>query len=377
MTHRLLTITLSLLLCPTLFAADANKPVTLAIGSAAPDFDLPGVDGKNHSLKDFAASPVLVVLFTCNHCPTAQLYEARVKKYVDDYKAKGVALVAISPNDPKSIRLNELGYTDVNDTLEEMKIRAKDQAFNFAYLYDGDKQDASKAYGPVATPHVFVFDKDRKLRYAGRIDDSERPEHVSTNELRDATEALLAGQEPKVTQTRVFGCSIKWAGKEDEVKKYMEKVAAEPVAVEMIDVDGMKALRKNDSGKLRLINVWATWCGPCVAEFPDLIEINRSFRHRDFEMVTVSANVPAEKEKVLAFLTKQQSSGRNVLLDSAKRDPFFDALDKDWSGAIPFTLLLSPTGEVLYRKEGKIDPLELKRVIVKNMRDKRFDNKDK
>src|SRR4051812_35328110 len=103
---------LAALAAPLQAAGETIKP--LAIGSAAPDFDLPGVDGKNHTLKEFEASPVLVVIFNCNHCPTAQLYEARIKKLVDDYKTKGVAVVVISPNDPKSIRLNELGYTDLN-----------------------------------------------------------------------------------------------------------------------------------------------------------------------------------------------------------------------------------------------------------------------
>src|SRR5688572_8078811 len=127
-------------------AAQESSPPTLKLGAAAPDFSLPGVDGKTYTLKDFAASPVLVVLFTCNHCPTAQYYEDRVKAIVTEYKDKGVALVAISPNDPKSVRLDELGYTDLSDTFDEMKVRASHAKFNFPYLYDGDTQAASKAY---------------------------------------------------------------------------------------------------------------------------------------------------------------------------------------------------------------------------------------
>ena len=122
------------------------------------------MDGKVHQLAEYDKAKVLVMVFTCNHCPTAQAYEERIKKLAADYKDKGVALVAISPNDPKAVRLDELGYTDMGDSLDEMKIRAKDKGFNFPYLYDGDKQGVSKAYGPVATPHVFVFDGERKLR---------------------------------------------------------------------------------------------------------------------------------------------------------------------------------------------------------------------
>ncbi len=115
-------------------AADPPGLQTLPIDAAAPDFKLPGVDGREYSLRDFAADRLLVVLFTCNHCPTAQAYEDRIIKLHADYKDKGVALVAISPNDPKAVRLDELGYTDLGDSFEDMKVRAKQRKFAFPYL---------------------------------------------------------------------------------------------------------------------------------------------------------------------------------------------------------------------------------------------------
>lgn len=351
------------------FAAMTNAissdalPPTLQIGAQAPDFDLPGVDGRNWRLTDFATAKVLVVVFTCNHCPTAQYYEERLKQFTADYKDKGVAVVAISPNDPRSVRLDELGWTDLGDSFAEMKIRARDRAFNFPYLYDGDTETVSRAYGPVATPHVFVFDARRKLRYQGRIDDSERPQSVRVRYLRDVVDALLADKEPPHTSTRPVGCSIKWAGKADAVKEYMEKLAAEPVTVSLADENTLKALRAGNPEKFRLVNFWATWCPPCVVEFPELVTINRMYRHRDFELVTVSVNRPDEQAQVLEFLKKQQASNRNLLFASTDRDKLIEAFDPAWPGHVPFTVLISPEGKIIVRQLGSVNPIALRRAI--------------
>ena len=146
-----------------------------------------------------------MVIFTCNHCPTSQYYEERIKKLVSDYKDKGVGVVAISPNDPASVRPDEMGYTDLGDTLEEMKIRARDRQFNFPYLLGGGKYESvARAYGAVATPHAFIFDQARKLQYVGRIDDSEREKFVRVHDVRVALDAMLAGKEVPVKENRVF-----------------------------------------------------------------------------------------------------------------------------------------------------------------------------
>jgi len=345
--------------------AESRKIETLPLGSSAPDFTLPGVDDRDWSLKDFAAAKALVVVFTCPHCPTAQAYEERLKKITADYQEQGVSVVAISPNDPRSVRLDELGYSDLGDSFADMKIRARDAAFNFPFLYDGDTEEVSRAYGPLVTPHAFVFDAARKLRYVGRIDDSERETNVKRQDLRLALDAVLAGREPDVAQTKVFGCSVKWAGKKEAAAEYLAKLAQEPVSVELADAAALTALRKGDGEKVRLVNFWATWCGPCVAEFPALVEINRMYRGRPFEFVSVSANFPNEKSEVLKFLTKTQASNRNLLFASEDKFAMFAAFDKELDGVLPVTVLLSPKGDILYKRAGEIDPLELKRAILK------------
>jgi thiol-disulfide isomerase/thioredoxin len=245
-----------------------------------------------------------------------------------------------------------------------MKIRATDKGFAFPYLYDGETEEMSRKYGPVATPHVFVFDAERKLRYAGRVDDNENPAKATTADARAAIEAVLAGRPVPVETTKVFGCSVKWSDKRAWVKEGYEKWAQEPVTVETTDVAGVKALAANDSKKLRLINVWATWCGPCVIEFPDLVSIHRIYRGRDFEVVTVNADSPEKREKVLEFLKGQQASTRNYAF--AKEDPYalVEAVDPQWQGALPHTILVAPGGKVLYRSEGAFDRLKLRKAIV-------------
>jgi len=340
---------------------------TLAINSKAPNFSLKGVDGKTYTLASFSKYRILVIIFTCNHCPTAQAYEDRIIQLTKDYTVKGVGVVAIMPNDPKAVRLDELGWADLGDSFEEMKIRAKQKKFNFPYLYDGATQTVAKAYGPVATPHVFIFDKERKLRYQGRIDDVEKPTKTPNNfDTRNAIEALLTGKEPPVQTTKVFGCSIKWASKSDWVAEYKEKWSKEPVDVEMIDEGGVKELLKNNSDKIRLINVWATWCGPCVTEFPEFITINRMYGHRDFEFISMSADDPSKKEKVLKFLKQQQASNKNYLFSTDDKYKLIEAIDPKWQGALPYTVLVEPGGKIVYGKQGRINPAEMKKTIVEN-----------
>jgi thiol-disulfide isomerase/thioredoxin len=347
-----------------LVSADDVQVPPLAIGEKAPDFDLPGVDGRRHSLKEFAPAPVLVVVFTANHCPTAQAYEERIQALEADYRPKGVALVAISPNDPRAVRLDELGYTDLSDSLDEMVVRARERGFKFPYLYDGETQAVSRLYGPQATPHVFVFDKERRLRFSGRIDDKENPALAGTHETRDAIEALLAGKPVPVEKTKVFGCSIKWADKRGWVAEGARRWAQEEVALATADEAAVREVVRNGSSKLRLVNAWATWCGPCVTEFPELITINRMYRGRDFEVVTISADAPEKREAALTFLKSQQASTRNLIFGTGDPYAMIEVVDPEWQGALPYTMLVAPGGKVIYRSQGAFDPLRLKKAIV-------------
>lgn len=346
--------------------ANAADVTPLEVGAAAPDFNLPGVDDKPHSLADFADAKILVVVFTCNHCPTAQAYEDRLIQLYRDYHDRGVALVAISPNDPLAVNLSELGYTELGDSFEEMKIRAEDKHFPFPYLYDGETQATSRAFGVLATPHVYIFDEARTLRYVGRVDDGEVKPPTS-HDARNAIDALLAGEEVSTPRTRVFGCSTKWSDKRELGQTLMERWQAEEVTLTDIDVDGVRELAAGEGTKYRLINVWATWCAPCVDELPEFVDMNRMYRRRPFEMITISYDEPDDRDAALKMLAESYASTRNYFFTGENRDALAEALDPEWEGPVPYTMLVAPDGEVLYRHHGVIDPLEVRRTIVERL----------
>jgi peroxiredoxin len=218
---------LALLAIRPCLAADADATAhgapsgfhTLQIGDAAPDFSLLGTDGHTYSLADFKDDDVLVVIFLSNHCPVSHAADTRFVPFVAGLKGKSVGVVAINPNSLEGLSVEELGYTKYSDSYDEMKLYAKERGFNFPYLYDGAHQVAAKAYGCLCTPHMFVFDRERHLRYAGRFDDSQiaDPASVHATDGANAVEALLAGKPVPVQMTRPFGCSTKWQTKRNMV----------------------------------------------------------------------------------------------------------------------------------------------------------------
>src|SRR5438270_2592045 len=286
-----------------LVATEANKGEVirdLKIGDPAPDFTLPGIDGKTHALAEFKKAELLMVAFISNHCPDSHAAESRIKKLVQDMKGRSFALVAINPNNPDGLSIDELGYSRYNDGFDEMKKYAAEARFNFPYLYDGQKQAAAQAYGCLATPHVFLFDAERKLRYKGQFDDSHLadPATVKSPDARNAVEALLAGKPVPIEVTKPHGCSTKWMSKKGGIATQTEKWDKTPVDVATIDAAGVAALRKNETKNVRLFNVWATWCIPCVAEFPELVKTARKFDMREFEFINVSVDEPQDSAKV-------------------------------------------------------------------------------
>jgi thiol-disulfide isomerase/thioredoxin len=356
-------------------AQPRDIPPVLKIGAKAPDFTLPNpVDGKTYSLKDFDYAKVLVIVFTCNHCPTAEMYEGRIKQIAADYRDKGVALVAIQPNG--LIGYSERSHDDLGDSPEEMKIRAEYRDFNFPYLCDGETQAVARQYGPIATPHVYVFDQQRILRYAGHVDNNPREKLVTKREARDAIDAVLSGKPVSVETTPVIGCVTKWKRPgEGAVEKAGYSSAAwlkKPVVLEMAGPDTLAALRKNATGKFLVVNFWATWCEPCREEFPDLLAIAQMYQKRPFQLVTVSTNYPDEQKAVQRFLEEEHAVTRNLIFGGTDPYQLIAAFDKAWSGGVPFTMVIGLDGEVLYKSLGTMDALEIRRTLLRNFPDDEY-----
>ena len=361
----------------------AEIPKVLEIGAGLPPFSLPGIDGKTHTEKDYADAKVLCVIFTCNHCPDSVAAAARTEEIHQEYKGKGVAVIAVNSNNPASLRPDELGYSPYNDSFEEMKPFAESYGWTFSYLYDGEKQDFATACGAQSTPHVFVFDADRKLRYTGRMDDAGRKKGpVEKSYIRDAFDSILAGKEVAEPVTRSFGCSTKWLFKGDSVTQEQKEWEEKPVTLDDLDEALAKKLRENKSGNVRVINFWSTTCGPCVAEFPDLVETYRRFQNRNVDFISISLDPADDKAKVKKFLESRHAAlskrtqpsmeqeGRtsnNYIWTGENADKLAEAIHPDWTGALPLTVIISPEGKTLWSSNSELDVVELRAEILKGL----------
>ena len=364
--------------------AAQQAPPVLAIGSQAPAFSLPATDGKTYGLADFKEAKLLCVIFTSNHCPDSVGAAPRIEPNYQAYKDRGVAFVAVSSNSPLSLTPDELGYSPYGDSFAEMAPFAKDYGWTFPYLYDGEKQELATACGAQSTPHVFLFDQERKLRYTGRMDDGARNTGpVEQSLLRDALDALLAGKQVSEPVTRSYGCSTKWLSKQASVLADQATWEKMPVTLDDLHGDLAQTLKSNTTQKLRLVNIWSTTCGPCIKEFPDLIATARRFQNRDVEFISISVDPPKARASVAKFLEKHHAAlprgiapsitqeGRtsnNYHWAGGNPDVMAEALDDQWTGALPHSLLIAPGGEIRWRHTGEVDVMELRRAILRELK---------
>jgi thiol-disulfide isomerase/thioredoxin len=330
----------------------------LAIGSPAPDFSLPGIDGKTHAAGEYAGSTVLALVVTCNSCPASQRAEAKLADLHRTYGPKGAAIVAVNPNNGDAMSLEDLAYTDVGESIDHMKVRAAHRRLDYAYLSDGQNQALTRQLGVTTLPHVFVFDRNRTLQYEGGLDGA-----------GPAIDDLLAGARVRTARTAAAGCPVKPLTSPPVPDRALAAFESAPVKVEPIGAEELKRLRYNGTDKLLMVNFRATWCAPCVTEFPDLETTYRMYARRGLEFVTVSVNDPAERPAVEEFLQKHHASHPNKQFATADVYGLQAAFDPNLPAPVPLTLLLAQNGDVLYQELGASNIPRLRRAILANLKE--------
>jgi len=349
--------------------ASSSEHPLMPIGTSAPDFSLKGTDDKIHTLAEFSKAKLLVVMFESVHCPVSENYEGRMRQLYDTYRSKDVAFVAINPNNPSAVRLDELGYTDLTDSPADMKIRVQMRNIPWPYLYDGETQQVAQKFGVVATPHVFIFDSDRKLRYEGRIDDNQNQALVKVHDAHDALEALLAGQEVAVPHRPAFGCSTKWIAKSGDVQREWSRIIAEPVTLTNASADEVKTLRANTGDQVTVVHFWNTTNKSLEANFNQLETTYRMYRGRSFNFVSVNTDPTANEEKVTEFLKSQHASSTNLRIASTDIKAASHEFGATWGQEEEFTAVIAPGGKIAYARKGTVNIIDLRHAILANFTD--------
>ena len=332
-----------------------------------PQFKLRGVDGSVFDSALGIGSPLLAVVFLSNHCPASQMFQGELIMLANEYRSKGFRLIAISPNDPEAIPPDELAYSDLGDSLPEMKIRAKELKYPFPFLYDGETQQTAKMFGVKVTPHVYLFDKNRKLRYSGRIGDPKNPRVQERQELRQALKALVNGDEPPIVRGRAFGSSIKWAKNREFVIKMHERYSRETVLLREVDKRTLEFIRRNKAAWPKMIYVWSISDKTKREDLLQLSAIHKIYRKRGLEWITVCIENNTQKEDVYKLLKETQSSGRNFMAHGSDISPLADLRAEKGNRITPYIALVEPGGAISHRSTDGLLPLELKRYILSTL----------
>ncbi|MBT5716722.1 MAG: thioredoxin family protein [Opitutae bacterium] len=330
-----------------------------------PPFRLPGVDGNIYDSREFKKSELLAVVFLSNHCPTSQIFQHGIISLAKEYRNQGLQVIAISPNDPEAILPDELSYSVLGDTFSEMVLRSKELQYPFPYLYDGKTQEVSKSYGVRVTPHAYLFDKNRKLRYSGRIGDPKNPDRKDRDDLRHAIISLIHGTEPVVVRGLAYGNSIKWIKDRIIVEKARSRFSRESVYLKKSNSRTLQFVRRNISKLPTLIYVWSIKDMNNRQDLLKLASIHKIYRKRGLKFVTICVDGKECFDAAKKVLVETQSSGTNYISTGTEISPVADLRSEEGFLTTPFLGLLTPEAKVYYRSNNKINSLIIKRNIIK------------
>jgi len=339
---------------------ERQEVTELALGQSCPDFALYATDGTLYRRDDFDDDEILIVVFLSNHCPESQNIENQLVSFQGSIP-DGVAMIGISGNSPIATPLDRLGYSDLDDSYDSMKERVVQKGFNFPYLYDGDDQAVSLKFGPQMLPTAYVFDGDRRL-------------YAKTNFLRSdigrlstlISDILSGTPMAQGRDMEVFGCPVHWSWESKEVEEEVEEWRTRQVLLHQADINDLAKILSGDPHYLKVINFWATWCGPCKKEFPDFLKISRQFQTRPVQFITISVDGPEKQDEAFDFLNQVHAPLQNYILNDVREDSVRAAIGQEWDGSIPLTLLIGPSGMISKRWSGPFNQLELKRSIVRH-----------
>jgi peroxiredoxin len=333
--------------------SDKNAITAVAIGKTAPDFTLKDLNGQTHSLKSFRGR-ITVVAFISTQCPISNNYNERMRTIAQDYNKENVAFVGINSN--------------FTESRAEIKSHAGKNKLAFPILKDEGNKVAD-AFGALRTPEIFVIDPEGAIRYHGRIDNSRDLRRVNRQDLREALNEMLAGKSPSVSEGKAFGCLIKRVQNKKNVRAAEKQTKNfEPKIGRIKPVDYNK-FKDSVKGKVLIVNFWATYCGPCVVEFPEFVMIDQKYREKGVKMVAISADEIADvKPKVIPFI-KEQNARFDVLVQETD-DPqeMIDVVDKNWQGVLPATFVYDKQGNKILTRYGIIDREQLVGAIEKALK---------
>jgi peroxiredoxin len=385
-------ITLFLLISFVLLTAVARAIATegSVVGQPAPDFTLKDLNGKTHSLKDHRGQ-IAVIVFVSTECPFSNAYIERLRAIASDYSKKNVTLLGVNANPAES--------------LAQIREHAGKNKLDFTILKDEGSRVAD-AYGATRTPEVFVVDGSGVLRYRGRIDNAKEIARVQRSDLREALDEMIAGKPVSVAETKSFGCPIKMVrknaaasgGQQSGIEELafiqasyspnlasafvpQKKPARKPAAakksaapaaapqVALLKPEDFNKFKDAANGKVLVINFWATWCGPCIAEFPEFVALDRKYRAKGVKVVGISADEVTDiKRKVIPFIRRQKVQFDIVVQDTDDPQQMIDAVYKEWAGELPATFVYDKQGNLVYKHLGIINRDELVAEIEKALK---------
>jgi peroxiredoxin len=325
----------------------------LAIGNPAPDFTLTDLKGQNHSLKDYRGK-IVVLGFISTNCPISNDYNARMRAIAEDYGKQNVVFLGINSN--------------FDEPVAKIKAHAAKNNLTFTILKDGGSKVAD-AYGAQRTPEIFLIDNQGILRYHGRIDNSREVRRVNRQDLRAALNELVEGKGVSVTEGKAFGCPIKRSQEAKKIKAVASKAKSVEPKIALLKPADFNKYKDAAKGKVLVVNFWATWCGPCVAEFPELVMIDEKYRDKGVKLVGISVDEVADiKGKVIPFIKEQKAAFDILVQDSDDPEELISLIDKNWEGTLPTTFVFDKQGAIAYTHTGIIDRELLLEAIEKALK---------